>query len=148
MRTNTINRVFIIDRQRDDALQQQAVIEDYCPNAIVHRCKHARDALTQLRRFPNIPVDLILLSIQEYQLGGSQFVNLAQMKATAHSYNPVVILTVSSNEQLEAFKARQSFNYSDFLHKPLMPGFFEYLLEFHFNRDGANTVKSPSADSP
>lgn len=148
MQTNTIERVFIIDRQREDAAQQQKVVEDYCPNALIHRCSHAGEAFKQLRKFPHIPVDLILLNIEEYPNGGSQFISMAQMRATTCDYNPVVILTVSSNAQVEAIKSRQMFNYSDFLHKPVVPEFFEYLLEFHFSWDGFNSVKSPSADSP
>lgn len=146
MQTDKLQRVFIIDNNINDACQQQSVAEEYCPSAIIHSCRSAKKALSYLRQYPSIPTDLILININEYEPSGKYFLAAAQQQAAACTFDPVVILTVSSSREVEVFRQHCGGAVSDYLRKPIVPEFFEYLMEFHFDREGSNSVISPSAD--
>lgn len=147
MQTGKIQRVFILDENVDDAKRQQEIIEDCCASAIVHSCRTAYDGLRYLKLYPTIPIDLVLMDVDQLRCGGREFLEFIETQSKPCTFAPVVIMMATTNEKLDLSRNQYAPLVADYIHKPVVPEFFLYLLEFHFDREGMNTVKGPVAGS-
>lgn len=141
MQTGKIQRVVIVESDPVGGRGQQAIVENYCASAMVHHYRNIREATACLRIYNSVPIDLVLMDHQLYRNGGRTLIGSIARRAAQWVYDPVMILTVPAVEARCVDRAGLSSFISDYLSKPVVPEFLQYLLEFHFEREGVNAVK-------
>lgn len=145
MQAGSIQRVVIVDSDPVAVRGQQAVVEDYCASAMVNSYQTLREATGCLHSYCEVPIDLLLMDARLYRNGGKVLVREVTRRAVRWVYDPVIILTVAPAEAHNVNRAGPSAFVSDYLGKPVVPEFLQYLLEFHFEREGVNGIKATPA---
>lgn len=137
MQAGKIQRVLIIDDNELDISNEQRILEDYCANSIITVCRSGRAALREITAMNEVPVDLILMDVN-LEGGAMDLLAALEEYASQWLYAPVVIMLNASSDPGDLYRAKFTPMIAEYVQKPIVPEFLQYLLEFHFEREGLN----------